>query len=239
MCQTSHPEPSQKTMWRFKFLLSVALRTNTLPSKPCGVSSFFCANTFPENVLAFQGLFCTSRNKILPSKPCGVSSLFLCQPAHPDPSQKTMSLFKLFFVDLRTINSPRKPCIVSLFFGRSACPPRTFPAHHLPFQVFALPFTFRNLNYNWNQYVRTGEGLQKHLMKPNTLAQSSSHALADKGWPGRWHHSTTLCSPMQKIRFGPMCSPPCSASSFPAPRPLPFSASYVYHTRFASPGTCP
>ena len=207
VCQTSHPEPSHK---------------------PCGISSFLCASTFaprtfPESHVVFRFFswvdLCT---KNLPRKPCEVSSLFLCQPVHPDPSQKTMSLFKLFLVDLRTINSPRKPCIVSLFFGRSAYPPRTFPAHHVPFQVFALLFkatAFRNLNYNWNKYVRRGEGLQKHLMKPNALAQSSSHALADKGWPGRWHHSTTLCSPMQKIGFGPMCSPPCSASSFPAPPP--------------------
>ena len=107
-------DPSQQTMWRFKFVF-----VSTCTPRP-----------FPKNHVAFQ----------------------------------------VFFVDLRTINSPRKPCIVSLFFGRSACPPRTFPAHHLPFQVFALPFTFRNLNYNWNKYLRTGEGLQKHLMKPNTLA---------------------------------------------------------------------
>ena len=120
-------EPSQKTMWRFKFFLSVDLpprtfpeshvvfrfflwvhlRNNNLPRKPCEVSSSFVPTPPQKACWRFKVFFCTSRNKILPSKPCGVSILFLCQPAHPDPSQRKMSLFKLFFVDLRTINSPK------------------------------------------------------------------------------------------------------------------------------------
>ena len=128
------------------------------------------------------------RNRNFPRKPCGVSSFSLCQPARPDPSQKTMSLFKLFWSTCAPLTLPENHVSFHCFLVARPTPPRTFPAHHVPFQVFALLFkatAFRNLNYNCNKYVRRGEGLQKHLMKPNALAQSSSHALADKGWPGR------------------------------------------------------
>ena len=49
-------------------------------------------------------------------------------------------------------------------------------------------------------------------------------------WPGRWHHSTTLCSAMRGIRFEPKCSLPCSASSLPAPTPLPFLSRLAFGT---------
>ena len=216
----------------FRFFLWVHLRNGNFPRKPCGVSSFFVptpsqkpcwrfkvffvhpeTRSFPANHEAFQVCFCVNLHTLtLLKKPCG---------------------FSKFCVALRTTNSPRKLCIVSyrftVFWSRGQ-PPRTFPAHHVPFRVFALLFkatAFRNLKESWKKRHT------KHLMKPNTLAQSSSHALADKGWPGRWHHSTTLCSPMQKIRFGPMCSPPCSASWFPAPPSFLRFLRLPYAFRFA------
>ena len=162
----SHHEPSQKTMWRFKFLLWVNLRTKEpssenhamfqvfFVSRPSHQESshktmwhfnFFCESTFapkklPRKPCGVSSLFCESTfaPKNFPIQPCGVSS-FLCESTFAPK------------------NLPRKPCGVSSLFCESTFAPkpsqktmwrfkfffvsrpshqRTFPKNHVAFQFF-------------------------------------------------------------------------------------------------------
>ena len=96
----SHQEHSQKAMWRFKFFF-LDFPPKTFPESHMGASILFCAST------AFQVFLCVKlRTKNLSRRPCGLSSFFLRRPSHQKPSQKTMWRFKFFWVSQPSQQQP-------------------------------------------------------------------------------------------------------------------------------------
>ena len=77
----------------------------------------FFVPTPSENVLAFQGLFCTSRNKSFPANHVAFQ---VC-----------------FCVNLHTPTLLKKPCRFSSFF-LSTCAPLTLPENHVSFHCFLV-----------------------------------------------------------------------------------------------------
>ena len=167
-------EPSQKTMWRFKvFFLSRPSHQEPSQKTMWRFKPFFVSRP--------------SHQRTFPENHVAFQVFFVSRPSHQrtfpkktwKPSQKTMWRFKVFlWVDLRTKEPSKKPCGGSSFFCESTFAPRTFPKNH----VEAGP-------------VKARHGSQRTQFKAPPM-----HWLT-KGWPGRWHHSTTLCSPMQEIHF--------------------------------------
>ena len=104
-----------------------------------------------------------------------VAQVFFCtEPSHPQPSQKSMWRFNFFFGE--STFAPRKPGGVSSFFRESTFAPWS------------------------NQNLKAGPLKARHGSQRTQFKAPPMHWLT-KGWPGRWHHSTTLCSPMQEIHF--------------------------------------
>ena len=60
-----------------------------------------------------------------------------------------------------------------------------------------------------------------------------------KGWPGRWHHSTPLCSPMQGLCFDLNSFASMFCLFLSCPPPSLCHGFLTLHFDFASPGSCP
>ena len=113
--QTSHQDPSQKTMLAIRFCF-------TFPENHVGVSIVCCAST------AFQVFLCVKlRTKNLSRKPCGVSSFFFCVDLRNKNLPRKPCGTQFFFV--------RRPSIFKfLCVSNFTC--RTFQESHVTLQVF-------------------------------------------------------------------------------------------------------
>ena len=118
--QPSHPNLSQKIMWRFKFFCE-HLPTQKTSQKTTWRFTLFCKATFPprtypQNHVAFH--------------------FFLCVDLRTKNPENHVAFQVFLRADLRAMNLPRKLCGVSTPFCESTFAPRTFPENHVAFQVF-------------------------------------------------------------------------------------------------------
>ena len=95
-----------------------------------------------------------------------------------------------------------------------------------------------NVRNPWHSEGGGRKGRGRTWKRKNSV-QSSSRALADKGWPGRWHHSTPLCSPMQGLCFDLNSFASMFYLFLSCPPPSLCHGFLTLHFDFASPGPCP
>ena len=240
------PEPSQRTMWHFKFSVWVDLSPRTFPENHMAFHGFLANRPSRQEPshMAFQFCWVNLHNKNLPRKPCGVS-IFLSRPSHPEAAKTLTHVgFQVFFVSRPSHPEAAKTLThvgFQVFFVSRPSHPEAAktlthvgfqlffvnrPSHseaaktwtHVAFQVFFLEWCLHAKPSGTSRRMARGRwGAGARRGSQRTQFKTPPMHWLKKGWPGRWRHSTTLCSPMQEIHFdlNSLASITCLFSSCP------------------------